>query len=72
MIKVLFIFQKEDESDSSNESYYNQENFLLQEIINDQAITAYDAAINKEFMVEYQRITNLTNNKINESIVLLI
>ena len=53
MIKVLFIFQKEDESDSSDESYYNQENFLLQEIINDQAITAYDAAINKEFMVEY-------------------
>lgn len=53
MIKVLFIFQKEDESDSSDESYYNQENFLLQEIINDQAITANDAAINKEFMVEY-------------------
>lgn len=72
MIKVLFIFQKEDESDSSDESYCNQENFLLQEIINDQAITACDAAIDKEFMVEYWRITNLTNNKINESIVLSI
>jgi len=58
-----------DESKSKDESYYNEENIVVQQIIENKAIAVYNNAVDDNSIARYWKISNNHNNTIIEDYI---
>ena len=61
---VLFIYYQEDDESDNNSEIYNKENTIVQKIINNKAVAAYDISIGEYHIAGVWKITNNYNDKL--------